>query len=304
MGHYLFVRSLQGVATLLVISTVIFLLGRLTGDPLDLIMPMQATEKDYKMMRQAIGLDKPLYVQYGIFMRDFLQGDWGLSIKTREPVKKIIARRLVASAKLAAVSILITVVMSFPLAVIAAKNKDSWLDVMVRLFTFLGQSMPTFWVGLMLLILFSGILGWLPSSGIGGPLHYVLPGFTLGWFVVAGAVRLLRSSMIDALDSEYVLMAKVKGVSDSMVVWKHALRNALIPIVTFAGFYFAILIGSAVIVETVFAWPGIGRLMYDAVMWHDFPVLQSAVLVISVIVIMVNLLVDIIYSWIDPRIRY
>jgi peptide/nickel transport system permease protein len=197
----------------------------------------------------------------------------------------------------------VALLLAVPLAVAAAVWKDSAIDRFARLFAVLGQSVPTFFVGLLLIIVVSGRWRLLPAGGMGDWQTYIMPSVTLGWFVVAGMMRLLRSSLLEVLDSEFVKLARVKGVPEWRVVWKHALRNALLPVVTFGGIYFALLVSTAVIVETVFAWPGIGRLAYDAVKFRDFPVTQAVVLVAAVLVVLTNLLVDLVYAWVDPRIR-
>ena len=196
------------------------------------------------------------------------------------------------------------ILLAFPLGVLAAVKKGTALDTLANLVAVLGQSLPQFWVGIVLIQVFAVHLRWLPVAGIGSAAHYVLPAFTLGWFLVAGIMRLLRSSMLDTLDSEFVKMARIKGVPWCRVLWKHALRNALIPVLTFSAIYIAILITGAILVETVFAWPGIGQLVYQGIVFRDFPVIQAVVLLTAGIVVITNLLVDITYAYVDPRIRY
>ena len=304
MRRFILRRIFQGLITLFFVSIVIFLLGRLTGDPVQLLLPPEATQEDVEEIREVLGLDKPLPVQYYIFFSNALKGDLGKSIKFRQPVTGIILERLPNSVKLAVASIAITLLMGLPLGVMAAVKRGSALDALARTVAFLGQAMPTFWLGIVLIILFSLKLGWLPAMGIGGPAHYIMPAFVLGWHLAAGVLRLLRSGLLEVLDSEFVKMARLKGVPERAVIWKHALRNAIIPVITFTGMYFALLIGMAIIVETVFAWPGIGRLAYQSVLWRDFPLLQGVVMLIAIIVILMNLIVDVLYAYIDPRIRY
>jgi peptide/nickel transport system permease protein len=191
-----------------------------------------------------------------------------------------------------------------PLGVIAAVKRDTFVDTGANLIAVLGQSLPQFWVGIMLIQIFTVQFGLLPASGTGGFTHYLMPAFTLGWFVTAGVMRLLRSSMIEVLDSEFIKLARIKGLQEYKVIWKHSLKNALIPVLTFSGTYFAAFVTGAILVETVFAWPGLGRLVYDSIIWRDFPVLQSLILMIAAVVIIVNLVVDLLYAYIDPRIRY
>jgi ABC-type dipeptide/oligopeptide/nickel transport system permease component len=304
MQRYIVMRFLQSLLALVILSVLIFLLARATGDPLMLILPMQASEEDYANARHILGLDKPLPVQYGMFIAKALRGDFGTSLRARKPVKELLLERLPNSVKLAGFSLLVSLAVAFPLGVVAAVKKGTGIDTAANVIAVLGQSLPAFWVGILLIELVAGRWQILPAGGTGGFSHYILPGFTLGWFVVAGMMRLLRSSMLDVLDSEFIKMARVKGVPERWVVWKHALRNALIPVVTFGAIYFAIIVTTAIVVETVFAWPGMGRLTYEAITSRDFPVIQAVVLTTAVIVIVVNLGVDILYAYLDPRIRY
>jgi peptide/nickel transport system permease protein len=297
-------RLLQSVVTLAILSVVVFALARTTGDPLHLILPMSATAEDYANARQYLGLDRSYLEQYLSFVGRAVTGDFGTSIRARRPVSELIRERLPNSLRLAAFAMAISLAMAFPLGVMAAVKKGTSLDRMAQVVSVLGQSLPTFWVAIVLVEFVAGRLQWLPAGGAGGFTSYILPGFTLGWFVVAGLMRLLRSGMLEVLDSEYVKLARVKGVSERRVVWLHALKNALIPVVTFAGIYFAILLTTAIVVETVFAWPGLGRLAYDGITSRDFPVIQAVVLTAAAIVALVNLGVDCLYALIDPRIRY
>ena len=289
---------------LAILSIVVFVLARATGDPLHMILPMSATEEDYANARAYLGLDKPYVHQYFSFVGKAVTGDFGTSIRARKPVVELLKERLPNSLKLAGFAMVVSLGMAFPLGVLAAVKKDSAVDRMAQIVAVLGQSLPSFWVAIILVEFVAGRLQWLPAGGITGFSSYILPGFTLGWFVVAGMMRLLRSGMLEVLDSEYVKLARVKGVIEPRVVWMHALKNALIPVVTFAGIYFAILVTTAIVVETVFAWPGLGRLTYDGITSRDFPVIQAVVLTTAVIVAGVNLCVDCLYAFIDPRIRY
>ncbi|HYY15493.1 MAG TPA: ABC transporter permease [Gammaproteobacteria bacterium] len=304
MQRYIVRRFLQSLLALIILSVVVFLLARATGDPLHLILPMQASEEDYANARRVLGLDQPLPVQYWIFISKAVQGDFGISLRARRPVKELLFERLPNSVKLAAFSLAVSLVTALPLGIVSAVKKGTAIDTAANVIAVLGQSLPAFWVGILLIEVVAGRWQILPAGGTGGISHYILPGFTLGWFVVAGIMRLLRSSMLDVLDSEFVKMARIKGVAERWVVWKHALRNALIPVVTFGAIYFAILVTTAIVVETVFAWPGMGRLTYEAITSRDFPVIQAVVLTTAVIVIAVNLGVDILYAYLDPRIRY
>jgi peptide/nickel transport system permease protein len=282
---------------------VVFILARATGDPLSMVLPMSATEEDYANARAYLGLDRPYVEQYLSFVGRAVIGDFGTSIRARKPVGELLRERLPNSLKLATFAMVVSVAMAFPLGVMAAVKKGTAVDRVAQIVSILGQSLPTFWLAIVLVEFVAGRWQWLPAGGIAGFSSYVLPGFTLGWFVVAGMMRLLRSGMLEVLDSEYVKLARVKGVIEPRVVWMHALKNALIPVVTFAGIYFSILVTTAIVVETVFAWPGLGRLAYEGISGRDFPVIQAVVLVTAAIVAVVNLGVDCLYAVIDPRIR-
>jgi ABC-type dipeptide/oligopeptide/nickel transport system permease component len=303
MQRYVLKRILQSLLTLLVLSVIIFIVCRLTGDPVVLMLPDDASYEDVVQLRTALGLDRPLPVQYWRFLKNAVQGDFGRSIKGQVPVLDLIKDRFPNSIKLGLVSLLITIVLAFPLGVMAAVKKGTAVDTLANLIAVLGQSLPQFWVGIVLIQVFAVHLRWLPVAGTGSFWHYILPGFTLGWFLVAGIMRLLRSSMLDVLDSEFVKLARIKGVPGWSVVWKHALKNAIMPVLTFAAIYLAILITGAILVETVFAWPGLGQLIYQGIVYRDFPVIQAVVLLTAVIVVSINLIVDITYAYLDPRIR-
>jgi peptide/nickel transport system permease protein len=304
MQRYVLRRFGQAILALFILSILIFVLVRLTGDPTLLLLPEDATAADIRRLQQALGLDKSWPVQYWIFVSNAVQGDFGHSIKGQIPVGDIIKERLPYSLRLGAASLLITVIIALPLGVLAAVNKDSMLDTMAKIIAVLGQSLPMFWVGIVLIQIFAVYLRLLPSGGTGSLAHYILPAFTLGWWLVAGIMRLLRSSLLEVLDTEFVKLARIKGLSNGRVIWKHALRNALIPVVTLGGIYMAILITAAILVETVFAWPGVGRLVYESIVFRDFPVVQAVVLMTAGFVILTSLVVDILYAYLDPRIRY
>lgn len=304
MQRFIAVRLFQAVIALLILSVLVFALARASGDPTYVMLPPDAPQGDIAQLRSAWGLDRPYYVQYGLFISHAVKGDFGKSLRARRPVVDLIKERLPNSVSLAGVSMAFAVLLAFPLGVVAAVKKGTVIDTLAKVLAILGQSMPMFWLGIVLMDVISVRLKLLPTSGIGGPTHYILPAFTLGWFVVAGMMRLLRSSMVDVLQSDYVQWARSKGVPEWKIIWKHAFRNALIPVVTFGGVYLALLITAAVVVETVFAWPGIGLLAYNAIMTRDFPVIQGVILTCAVLVMAVNLLVDILYARIDPRIRY
>jgi peptide/nickel transport system permease protein len=304
MIRFVCFRLLQSLIALAILSVVVFVLARATGDPLHMILPMSATEEDYANARQYLGLDRPYVEQYLTFVGRAATGDFGNSIRARRPVSEILRERLPNSLRLALFAMTVSLAMAFPLGVLAAVKKGTGLDRAAQVISVLGQSLPSFWVAIILVEFVAGRWQWLPAGGNEGFTSYILPGFTLGWFVVAGLMRLLRSGMLEVLDSEYVKLARLKGVAESRVVWIHALKNALIPVVTFAGIYFSILVTTAIVVETVFAWPGLGRLAYEGISSRDFPVIQAVVLTTAAIVTVVNLAVDLLYAVIDPRIRY
>jgi len=303
MALYLVKRILQAVIVLLIVSAIVFLLARLTGDPLSLILPQDAKPEDFENARHELGLDKPLYTQYGIFIFNAITGDFGQSIRTQTSVGELIAQRAPNSLSLSAVSIFFALLIGLPLGVLAAVRRGSFLDGLARVVALLGQVMPSFFLGIVLMLIFSVRLGILPTSGTGSWQHYILPGLTMGWLISAGVVRLLRSSMLEVLDSEYIRLARAKGMKERTVIWKHAFRNAFIPVLTFVGLMFAMIIAAAVVVETVFNWPGLGRLAYEAVMCRDFPVIQASVLIWALITVVTSLVVDILYVLFDPRMR-
>ena len=304
MLRFIASRLLQSLAALALLSVVVFVLARTTGDPLHMILPMSATEEDYANARRYLGLDRPYVEQYLTFVGRAATGDFGTSIRARRPVSELLRERLPNSLWLALFALGVSLAMAFPLGVLAAVHKGTGIDRAAQIVAVLGQSLPSFWVAILLVEFVAGRWQWLPAGGNDGLASYVLPGFTLGWFVVAGLMRLLRSGMLEVLDSEYVKLARIKGVVEHRVIWRHALKNALIPVVTFAGIYFSILVTTAIVVETVFAWPGLGRLAYDGITSRDFPVIQAVVLTTAAIVAVVNLGVDLLYAVIDPRIRY
>jgi peptide/nickel transport system permease protein len=306
MQRFIAGRLVQTIVTLFVISALVFGLVRLTGSPIDVMLPIEASPEMRADLTRELGLDQPLYVQYFVFVQKLAQADLGMSIRTKKPVTELLMQRLPNSLQLVGISMLISLLIAFPLGVIAATLRGGIWDALARGVALFGQSIPTFWAGIVLIYIFAIQLGLLPAGRQGTFANLILPALTLGLFgfMLAGVVRLLRDSMIEVLDSEFVKFARIKGVSETIVVWKHALKNALIPVVTFVGFYFGILISGTVVVETVFAWPGIGRLAYEAVQWRDYPVIQGVVLLVSAITLLTNLVVDILYGYLDPRIRY
>jgi peptide/nickel transport system permease protein len=301
--RYLVSRIVQAIVTLWLLTLVAFLMARLSGNPLDVLLDARATEEDRAAMAQVLGLDRSLPVQYGIYLRDVARGDFGTSFKTRRSALSTVMERLPWTLELGMASFLVSVLIAVPIGVVTAVKRDTAIDVAGKVVALFGQSLPTFWLGLMLILLFAVTLGWLPAGGTGSLAHLVLPSITLGWFTVAGIMRLVRSAMLDTLGEEFVVTARAKGLAEPGVVWKHALRNAVIPPLTYAGVVFVALLAGAVVTETVFAWPGVGQLVIEAITFRDFPVIQIIFLVFGAMYIGMNLVVDLLYGWADPRIR-
>ncbi|MCG8548029.1 MAG: ABC transporter permease [Alphaproteobacteria bacterium] len=303
MTKYLIPRLLQAVVTLVLMSMLVFSLARLTGNPLDLMLSPYATPEQQAAMAREMGFDQPLAKQYWNFLVDALHGDLGESLYYKRSTASVVAERFGATAELGIIAIVLSLLIAIPLGVFSAVNRDTPIDLGGKTLAVLGQSVPNFWLGILLIEFVAVRWDLLPAGGRDGFLGLLLPAITLGWFMTAGIMRVTRSAMLDVLDAEYVKLARVKGVPEKWVVWKHALRNALIPVVTFAGIIFAQLLVGSIIVEHVFAWPGLGRLAYEAVVQRDFPLLQTIVLVFTMIYIGLNLIVDLTYAWLDPRIR-
>jgi peptide/nickel transport system permease protein len=305
MQRYISRRLIQMIIALFLMSVIVFLLGRLSGDPVSMLLSQYSTEEDRVRITEQLGLTKPILEQYGIFIFNALKGDLGKSVAgDNRPALTLILERFPASLELALVALIISILIGIPLGVLSAVKRGSFLDASARLVALLGQSLPAFWLGIVLMYFFSVKLRLLPTSGYGGIQHFILPAATMGLFTVAAVTRLTRSSMLEVLDSEYIKLARIKGVSEVIVIWKHALRNSLMPVITFMGTFFATMITGAVVIETVFSWPGIGRLAYESILNRDFPVMQGVILFMTTLYILANLIVDVLYAWVDPRIRY
>ncbi len=303
MKQYVIRRVGYSLLSLLLLSITIFLFVRLTGDPATLMVEPGASADDLANIRQQFGLDRPLWEQYYHFMAALVTGDLGQSFYYRSPVAELYFQRLPNSLLLAAVAMAFSLLIGIPSGIMAAVRVGRLWDSAGKVFALLGLSLPSFWVGLVLILLFSVTLGWLPSSGSGTFWHLLMPAFALGWYFAAAHMRLTRSSMLEVMGSEYVKLARLKGLPESWVIGKHAFKNALIPVITLAGINLVVMINVAVVVETVFAWPGIGRLLYEGITFRDFPVVQGVVVIGGAMIVMVNLIVDILYALIDPRIR-
>jgi ABC-type dipeptide/oligopeptide/nickel transport system permease component len=304
MWRYLAKRLGQALLTLVVLTSIVFIGQHLSGDPaLQYLSAEHSTQADYERLRAQLGLDKPLPVQYATFLARAAQGDFGTSIFYRRPVSELVFERLPATIQLATTAMLLALLIGIPMGVVAAIKRGSWIDKATTTISIAFMSAPQFWVGIVLLTVFAAELHWLPSYGGGGPDHLVLPAVTLALYLIAGFVRLTRSGMLEVLDSDYIRFARMKGLNEPVVVWKHGLRNGLIPVVTFAGIMLGAMLNGTIVVEQLFAWPGIGRLAVDAVFQRDFPVLQGTVLVGGFFFVLSAYVVDILYFVIDPRVR-
>jgi peptide/nickel transport system permease protein len=304
MKRFVFRRLGYAAVSLVLLSVTIFLFVRVTGDPTVLLVEPGASRDDLEALKVELGLDRSLMVQYAGFVRDVVQGDFGRSFYYRTPVLELYLSRLPNSLLLAVAAMIFSLLIGIPSGILAAVRVGGWWDRAGKIFALLGLSMPSFWVGLLLILFFSVYLGWLPSSGSGTVWHLLMPAFALGWFFAAAHMRLTRSSMLEVLGSEYVKLARLKGLPEALVIAKHAFKNALIPVLTLAGINLVLMVNVAVVVETVFAWPGIGRLLYEGIAFRDFPVVQATVLLAGTMIVVVNLVIDILYAVIDPRIRY
>ncbi|WP_432826364.1 ABC transporter permease [Dactylosporangium sp. CA-092794] len=304
MFRYTVKRALQAVVTLWAVSVVGFFLTRLTGDPLQVLLGPESTPDDVARVSRAWGLDRPLVTQYLVYLGNLFTRGGGESLKwTGSSAGSLLVSRLPATLELAGAAIVVCLVVALPLGVLTAVRRGTLLDRTAMGSTLLGQSMPTFWLGIMLMWLFSVELGWLPTSGIGDWTHLVLPAVTMGLFPVAALTRLLRSSMLEVLDTEYVKLARIKGLSETLVIWKHCLRNAALAPVTYFGLILASLVSGSVVAETVFAWPGVGLLSIEAVQARDFPVVQTVVMFFALVYVVMTFVIDLLYGVIDPRIR-
>jgi peptide/nickel transport system permease protein len=304
MKRFVLRRFAFAILSLFLLSATIFLLVRVTGDPAVLLSEPGASEQDLQEIRRQFGLDRSLHVQFVSFLAHLARGDFGQSFYYRIPVFELYLSRLPSSLLLAAVAMSFSLLIGIPTGVLAAVRVNRWWDRAGKVFVLLGLSLPPFWVGLVLILFLSVYLGWLPSSGSGSAAHVLMPAFALGWYFAAAHMRLTRSSMLDVLGSEYVKLARLKGLPEALVIAKHALKNALIPVLTLAGINLVLMVNVAVVVETVFAWPGIGRLLFEGIAFRDFPVVQATVLLGGAMIVVVNFVVDVLYAVIDPRIRY
>lgn len=305
MWPYIRRRLWLSLLTYWAVATVVFGLLYLTGDPVSVLLAgTPAARTDVEQLRKDLGFDKPVAVQYGRFLAGAVRGDLGKSLRSGQPAMRLVLRRVGFTAQLAIVAIVFAFVVALPLGLISAMFRGSLLDRALMVVTMAGQSMPIFWVGLLMILVFAVGLQWLPAGGAGGIRYLILPAATLALYPLARITRLVRSSLVDVLNQDYVLAARARGVSETFVVGKHALKNASLPVVTVAALQFGQMLGGAVITETIFGWPGIGHYTVIAIQERDFPVVQAAVLLSSGVFIALNLAVDLTYGYLDPRIRY
>ena len=305
MQAYILRRVAQGILAIFVISTVTFALARVSGDPLNVLLPEEASEEQIELIKAEWGLDKPLHMQYIQYLGKLFRGDLGEAMAwPNSTATELIVQRLPNTIKLSALALIVSGVIAFPIGVLVAIKKDTPFDYGGKLFAILGQSAPTFAVGLILMWIFAVQLNFFPTSGSGGFEYMVLPALALGYYNVAALMRLTRSSMLEVLDTEYVKLARIKGVPEWKVVWKHCFRNALIVPLTYFGLIGAVLITGSVVIETVFAWPGLGHLVIKAILFRDYVVVQAVVLLFATAFVIINIMVDVLYAYIDPRIRY
>jgi peptide/nickel transport system permease protein len=301
--RYILGRVLQAIILVIVVATVVFLIVRLTGDPLDTLTDPRATDQQRQEIAHNLGLDRPLIVQYGIFMGNLARGNFGKSLLSQEPCLRLFLQRLPATLELTFTAMFLALIIAIPIGVYSASRRGGVLDGVGRTFAFFGMAAPIFWTGIMAILVFSVTLRLLPAGGRHGFKSLILPACTLGWVAAAGLLRLTRSSMIDVLNFDYIRMARAKGLSNTVVLWKHGLRNAALPVLTFFVLLFILIISGAVVTETVFSWPGVGRLLMTAVLQRDFPLVQTIVILLCLMYVVANLVVDLLYSVLNPRVR-
>ena len=303
MGTFVARRLVRALFVCLGISLITFALLHVVGNPVLLLLPQSASDEDVRLLKEKLGLDRPLWAQYAVFLGGALRGDFGQSLFTQESALALIWERMPATLELTFAGMLVGLTIAIPLGVVSAIRRGSLTDRLCTVGAVAGQAMPIFWLGIMLIILFAVIWRVLPASGRGTPAHLILPAITLGAYLAPLTMRLTRSGMLDVLTQDYIRTARAKGVGERVVLFKHALRNAAIPIVTILGVQFGRLLGGAVVTETVFAWPGVASLAVKAIRTYDYPVVQGSVVLLALLIVLANLLTDIAVTWLDPRIR-
>ena len=305
MQRFIIIRCFYALIVLFIVSIIVFALARISGNPVDVFLPFDATDEQQAALERDLGLDQPLPIQYLKFVGNALRGEFGNSIKwDGQSALGLVAQRFPATLQLAGIAMVISLLIAVPIGVLSAVKKDSIFDLIGKIIALGGQSLPPFWLGIVLIFIFAVQLDFFPTSGRGGGKNLILPAITLGWFQVAAMMRLVRSAMLEVLDTEYVKLARIKGIVEWKVIWKHALRNASIPPLTYFGIVAGQLMTGAVITESVFTWPGTGLLAVDAIRARDYPVVQTVVITFAGIYVLANLAVDILYAYLDPRIRY
>ncbi len=304
MKAYIVRRLLLMAVVVWGVTTVTFTVTMVTGDPVTLMAGATSTRQQVEEYRHLFGLDRPLPEQYVVYVWKALHGDFGVSFQHRAPAISLVMERMPYTLQLAFLAIVISIVLSLPIGIVAAIKRGTNYDGLTMLFALVGQAMPNFWLGTLLILVFGVILRWLPVAGSGGIENLVLPGITLSAYPLARNTRLVRSSMLEVLGTEYITTARSKGLAERVVLYRHALRNALIPVITLIALDMGSLLGGAVIVETIFGWPGVGRLTVQAIQQRDFPVIQAGVIMVALIIVCINLAVDLFYTVLDPRIRY
>ena len=305
MKAYVLRRLWQSALTLVGVSVLVFVILRVVpGDPAKMLLPDGAPQSAVDELNRQLGLHEPLHVQYGLFLRSVFRGDFGQSFQYRAPALRVVVERLAATVQLALAALLITVGVGVSLGIVAAVRRGTGYDYASTVLAVLGQSLPNFWLGIMLILLFGVALRWLPTSGFESWRHVILPAVTLAAFPMALVARLTRSSMLEILGRDFIRTGRAKGLAERAVILRHALRNAAVPLLTVLGLQIGTLLGGAVITESVFAWPGMGKLVVDAIFFRDFPVVQTVLILSATIFVVINLLVDLLYTVIDPRIRY
>jgi peptide/nickel transport system permease protein len=303
VARYILSRILQTIVVIFGVTLISFGVTFATGDPTLLLVGPQATAEQIDQLRHQMGFDRPWPIQYLDYMSKAVHGDFGASLRSHDPAFSLIMERMPVTLELAAAALLISLVVSVPVGIISATHRNSAIDTFSMLGALLGQSLPVFWLGLMLILIFGVELRWFPISGTGDLQHLVLPAITLAAFSTARNARLIRSSVLEVLSNDYVRTARAKGIQQATVIWRHVLKNAMLPVITIIGLDLGALLGSAVITETIFAWPGVGRLIVQAIDTKDYPVIQTAVILLAILFVLINLLVDITYTFLDPRIR-
>jgi peptide/nickel transport system permease protein len=310
MRAYVIRRCLQSLVVFAAILVIVFFMLQITGNPAAVLMPLDASQEDVRAFSKEMGFDQPLYVQFSRFLfggpktRGVIRGDFGFSYRHEIPAMGLVLEHFPNTVMLAVAAVLIAVLLAVPAGVLSATFRNTWIDYGCSVGAMFGQSMPNFWLGLLLILLFAMVLDWLPTSGFEAWYYIILPAVTAGLYATARIMRMVRSQMLEVLGMDYVRTARSKGIAEWVVVLRHALKNAAIPVVTLIGLELGILLGGTVVTEAVFAWPGVGFLVVDAISNQDYPVVQAAVALLAFVFVGVNLLVDILYAWLDPRISF